>query len=98
MWYATTPRQVFVQWYNIEWFTLKVPFSFQGPVHIFNAKSEWSATKTVALEKRNGGYGFSVIGSAPVIVQSVEKEGAAKVIYTLTYCPAIYKYSAKMIL
>ena len=34
------------------------------------------------LERRNGGYGFSVIGSAPVIVQSVEKEGAAKVIYT----------------
>lgn len=49
-----------------------------GPVHIFNAKSEWSATKTVTLERRNGGYGFSVIGSAPVIVQSIEKEGAAK--------------------
>lgn len=79
-------------------FLKKKKNSFQGPVHIFNAKSEWSATKTVTLERRNGGYGFSVIGSAPMIVQSVEKEGAAKVIYTLTYCPVIYKYPAKMIL
>lgn len=49
-----------------------------GPVHIFNAKSEWSATKTMELKRRASGYGFSVIGSAPVIIQSVDKEGSAK--------------------
>jgi len=49
-----------------------------GPVHIFNAKSHWSTPRSVQLKRRNGGYGFSVIGSAPVIIQSVEKEGSAE--------------------
>ncbi|XP_068725631.1 rhophilin-2-B-like isoform X1 [Montipora capricornis] len=49
-----------------------------GPVHVFNAKLGWSAPKTIELKRRNGGYGFSVIGSAPVIIQSVENDGPAK--------------------
>lgn len=48
-------------------------------MHIFNARSEWSAPRRVELKRRDTGYGFSVIGSAPVIIQSVEHEGSAKV-------------------
>ena len=58
---------------------LKHYFQLQGPVHIFNAKSEWSTPRTIELKKRESGYGFSVIGSAPVIIQSLENEGSAKV-------------------
>lgn len=49
-----------------------------GPVHVFNAQLAWSAPRSIELERKNGGYGFSVIGSAPVIIQSVENDGAAK--------------------
>lgn len=48
-------------------------------MHVFNANLEWSAPKTVELKKTDKGYGFSVIGSAPVIIQSVEEQGPAKV-------------------
>lgn len=46
---------------------------------MFNANLEWSAPRGIALKKSNRGYGFSVIGSAPVIIQSVEEQGPAKV-------------------
>lgn len=49
-----------------------------GPVHVFNANLEWSAPKSVELKKTDKGYGFSVIGSAPVIIQSIEEQGPAK--------------------
>lgn len=48
-------------------------------MHVFNANLEWSAPKSVELKKTDKGYGFSVIGSAPVIIQSVEEQGPAKV-------------------
>lgn len=48
-------------------------------MHVFNATLEWSAPKSVELKKTDKGYGFSVIGSAPVIIQSVEEQGPAKV-------------------
>ena len=46
---------------------------------MFNANLEWSVPRSVTLKKSNRGYGFSVIGSAPVIIQSVEEQGPAKV-------------------
>lgn len=49
-----------------------------GPVHVFNANLEWSVPRSITLNKSNRGYGFSVIGSAPVIIQSVEDQGPAK--------------------
>ncbi|KAL9974981.1 hypothetical protein ACROYT_G012093 [Oculina patagonica] len=49
-----------------------------GPVHVFNANLEWSVPRSITLKRSNGGYGFSVIGSAPVIIQSVEERGPAK--------------------
>ena len=61
----------------------QVLVKFKGPVHVFNAKLGWSAPKTIELKRRNGGYGFSVIGSAPVIIQSVENDGPAKVTNTI---------------
>lgn len=54
-------------------------------MHIFNARSEWSAPRRVELKRRDTGYGFSVIGSAPVIIQSVEHEGSAKVRVSLVF-------------
>ena len=46
---------------------------------MFNANLEWSVPRGITLKKSNRGYGFSVIGSAPVIIQSVEEQGPAKV-------------------
>ena len=46
---------------------------------MFNANLEWSVPRSITLNKSNRGYGFSVIGSAPVIIQSVEEQGPAKV-------------------
>ena len=48
-------------------------------MHVFNAKLEWSAPRNIELKRSDKGYGFSVIGSAPVIIQSVEEKGPAKV-------------------
>lgn len=48
-------------------------------MHVFNANLEWSAPRSITLKRSEGGYGFSVIGSAPVIIQSVEEKGPAKV-------------------
>lgn len=35
--------------------------------------------KTLSVNRRNGEFGFNVIGSAPVIVESVDEDGPAKV-------------------
>lgn len=48
---------------------------------MFNAKLEWSVPRSITLQRSKTGYGFSVIGSAPVIIQSVEENGPAKVCY-----------------
>ena len=48
-------------------------------MHVFNANLEWSVPRSIMLKRSEGGYGFSVIGSAPVIIQSVEEKGPAKV-------------------
>ena len=51
-------------------------------MHVFNASSEWSAPKCIELKRSDRGYGFSVIGSAPVIIQSVEEQGPATVCFS----------------
>ncbi|KAK3703967.1 hypothetical protein QZH41_009890, partial [Actinostola sp. cb2023] len=48
-----------------------------GPVHVFNADSNLSSSRTITIRRKNGSFGFSVIGSAPVIVQCAEEHGAA---------------------
>ena len=55
----------------------------QGPVNIFNADSEWSLPRSVVVVRTNGEYGFSVIGAAPVIIQSLDEKGPAKVRFLL---------------
>ena len=52
---------------------------------MFNANLEWSVPRNVTLKKSNKGYGFSVIGSAPVIIQSVEEQGPAKVCSSVSF-------------
>jgi hypothetical protein len=55
-----------------------MPFiSFQGPVHIFNADSNLGVPRSITVTRKAGSFGFSVIASAPVIVQSAEEHGAA---------------------
>ena len=46
---------------------------------IFNADSDWSLPRSVVVKRTNGEFGFSVIGAAPVIVQSLDEKGPAKV-------------------
>ncbi|XP_032230110.2 rhophilin-2 isoform X1 [Nematostella vectensis] len=48
-----------------------------GPVHIFNAENTLGASRTVTIHRENGSFGFSVIGSAPMIIQSIDDQGAA---------------------
>lgn len=52
---------------------------FQGPIKIFSAKTQWSAPRTVTLQKRPEGFGFSVRGDMPVIVADVESQSVAEV-------------------
>jgi hypothetical protein len=54
--------------------------NFQGPITIFNAKNEWSAPRTVTLDRNpDQGFGFSVRGDAPVRVAEMEPGSVAEV-------------------
>ncbi|BFZ13290.1 hypothetical protein BsWGS_16328 [Bradybaena similaris] len=49
-----------------------------GPIKIFNATNDWSAPRTVVLERQpTEGFGFSVKGDAPVIIADVEDNSVA---------------------
>jgi hypothetical protein len=53
---------------------------FQGQISIFNASSEWSAPRTITLERQqNEGFGFSVRGDSPVTVADIEEGSVAAV-------------------
>lgn len=55
-------------------------FKFKGPITIFNAKNEWSAPRTVTLDRNpDQGFGFSVRGDAPVRVAEMEPGSVAEV-------------------
>ncbi|XP_064599391.1 rhophilin-2-B-like [Liolophura sinensis] len=58
----------------------KVPDVFErlGPIKIFSAKTQWSAPRTVTLQRRPEGFGFSVRGDMPVIVADVESQSVAE--------------------
>jgi len=52
----------------------------QGPIAIFNAKSNWSAPRNVTLTRPPvQGYGFSVRGDCPVKIAEIEPGSVAEV-------------------
>lgn len=58
----------------------------QGPLGVFNASKEWSAPRTVVLERKpNEGFGFSVRGDAPVIIADMEDNSVAMVYLTFFF-------------
>ncbi|OWF41315.1 rhophilin-2-B-like [Mizuhopecten yessoensis] len=64
-----------------EFTKVKVTDIFQklGPVLIFNAKNEWSAPRTVVLDRSAvQGFGFSVRGDCPVKVAEIEVGSVAE--------------------
>lgn len=55
-------------------------FKRLGPITIFNAKNEWSAPRTVTLDRNpDQGFGFSVRGDAPVRVAEMEPGSVAEI-------------------
>jgi len=55
-------------------------FRALGPVAVFSAKHHWTAPRTIQLRKKEDeGYGFSVIGDAPVVVAGVETNSLADI-------------------
>ena len=54
--------------------------NFQGPIAVFNAKNQWSAPRTVILNRASDqGFGFSVRGDCPVKVADIEPGSVAEV-------------------
>lgn len=52
----------------------------QGPMTVFNAANDWSAPRTVVLERKpSEGFGFSVRGDSPVSVADMEEDSVAAV-------------------
>lgn len=53
----------------------------QGPLTVFNAKSQWSSPRVVTMVKSDlfPGFGFSVKGDTPASISSVEPGGLADV-------------------
>ncbi|XP_006816946.1 LOW QUALITY PROTEIN: rhophilin-2-like [Saccoglossus kowalevskii] len=49
-----------------------------GPLAIFSAKHRWSAPRKVEMERTENGFGFTVRGDSPVIVASLDEDGAAQ--------------------
>ena len=63
-------------------------FQTLGPVTVFSTKYHWTPPRIVDIHSKDGeGLGFSVRGSAPVVVVGVEPFGLAEVnfISTLDY-------------
>ncbi len=55
---------------------------------MFSAEHSWSPPRVVTLKKGDGGFGFSVRGSRPVVVTGVDKGGQAEVcVCVLTLLP-----------
>ncbi|CAL1532314.1 unnamed protein product [Lymnaea stagnalis] len=53
-------------------------FKKLGPISIFNATNDWSAPRTVLLERQpNEGFGFSVRGDSPVMIADIEEGSVA---------------------
>ncbi|CAG5118373.1 unnamed protein product, partial [Candidula unifasciata] len=49
-----------------------------GPIKVFNAANDWSAPRTVVLDRQpTEGFGFSVRGDAPVVIADVEDNSVA---------------------
>lgn len=49
-----------------------------GPIAIFNCRNQWSAPRTVVLQRLpTEGFGFSVRGDSPVIVADIELDSVA---------------------
>ena len=55
-------------------------FHSLGPEAVFSAKHHWTPPRTVQLTKRvREGWGLSLQGNSPVVVQRVEQHSMAKV-------------------
>ncbi|XP_059171100.1 rhophilin-2-B-like [Physella acuta] len=53
-------------------------FKKLGPITVFNAANDWSAPRTVVLERKpSEGFGFSVRGDSPVIIADMEEDSVA---------------------
>lgn len=67
---------------NPEFSKVKVQEFFQklGPIALFNAKNQWSAPRTVILNRATDqGFGFSVRGDSPVRVADIEPGSVAEI-------------------
>ncbi|KAH9515482.1 Rhophilin-2 [Bulinus truncatus] len=54
-------------------------FKRLGHISIFNAANDWSAPRTVTLERQpNEGFGFSVRGDSPVTIADIEEGSVAE--------------------
>ena len=53
----------------------------KGPINVFNANNDWSAPRSVTLERDpSEGFGFSVRGDSPVVIADLEKGSVAEVV------------------
>ena len=55
-------------------------FHSLGPESVFSAKHHWTPPRTVLMTKKvTEGYGLSLQGNSPVVVQGVEQHSLAEV-------------------